>query len=168
MIFVLASESEIHRCLYHKYLSASSNKQGKLRKVRLYKMMTRRYKLMPAVDVMTKQSQRRVSHLQLHSPSALSWIWHIRRVSKNMDYTLALLLSLLQLSVGTAAPVPVEVVKMKSKVKWMAEQLVVKVDKDFPVTHGTLFVVNIYKSDGASEWWSLTDLCACFPCAVSS
>lgn len=63
-----------------------------------------------------------------------------------MDYTLALLLSLLQLlSVGTAAPVPVEVVKMKSKVKWMAEQLVVKLDKDFQVTHGTLSVVNIYK-----------------------
>lgn len=69
-----------------------------------------------------------------------------------MDYTLALLLSLLQLlSVGTAAPLPVEVVKMKSKVKWMAEQLVVKVDKDFPVTHGTPFVVNIYESDGANE-----------------
>lgn len=103
-------------------------------------MMTRRYKLVPAVGAMTKQSQRRVSHLQLHSPPALSWSWHIGRASKNMDYTLALLLSLLQLlSVGTAAPVPVEVVKMKSKVKWMAEQLVVKVDKDFPVTHGTLW-----------------------------
>lgn len=142
---------------------------GKLRKVRLYKMMTCRYKLMPAVSAMTKQSKRRVSHLQLHSPSALSWIWRLRRVPKNMDYTLALLLSLLQLvSVGTAAPVPVEVVKMKSKVKWMAEQLVVKVDKVFTVTHQTLFAVNIYKSDGANEWWSLTDPCACFPYAVSS
>lgn len=52
-----------------------------------------------------------------------------------MDYTLALLVSLLQLlSVCTAAPLPVEVVKMKSKVKWMAEQLVVRLDKDFQVT----------------------------------
>ncbi|XP_019934404.1 leptin-like [Paralichthys olivaceus] len=49
-----------------------------------------------------------------------------------MDYTLALLFSLLQvLSVCTAAPLPAEVVMMKSKVKWMAEQLVVRLDKDF-------------------------------------
>lgn len=56
-----------------------------------------------------------------------------------MDYsTLAILFSLLQMfSVGTAAPLPVEVVKMKSKVKWMAEQLVVRLDKDFQV----IFVV---------------------------
>lgn len=52
-----------------------------------------------------------------------------------MDYTLALLLSLLQLlSAVTAAPVPVEVVKMKSKVKWMAEQLLVRLNRDFQVT----------------------------------
>uniref|UniRef100_A0A3P8T1T2 Leptin n=1 Tax=Amphiprion percula TaxID=161767 RepID=A0A3P8T1T2_AMPPE len=49
-----------------------------------------------------------------------------------MDYTLVFLLSLLQvLSLCTAAPVPAEVVKMKSKVKWMAEQLVVKLNRDF-------------------------------------
>ncbi|KAI3370745.1 hypothetical protein L3Q82_007288 [Scortum barcoo] len=49
-----------------------------------------------------------------------------------MDYVLAVLLSLLQLfNVGTTAPV--EVVKMKSKVKWMAEQLVVRLNKDFEV-----------------------------------
>ncbi|XP_071357092.1 leptin a [Trachinotus anak] len=54
-----------------------------------------------------------------------------------MDYTLALLLSLLQvLSLCTAAPLPAEVVKMKSKVKWMAEQLVVRLDKDFQVYAG--------------------------------
>ncbi|XP_034444537.1 leptin-like [Hippoglossus hippoglossus] len=49
-----------------------------------------------------------------------------------MDYTLALLFSLLQvLSVCSAAPVPPEVMMMKSKVKWMAEQLVDRLDKDF-------------------------------------
>ncbi|XP_078112184.1 leptin a [Sander vitreus] len=54
-----------------------------------------------------------------------------------MEYTLALLFSLLHiLSVGTAAPLPVEVVKMRSKVKWMAEQLVVRVNKDFQVPTG--------------------------------
>lgn len=49
-----------------------------------------------------------------------------------MDYTLALLFSLLQaLSLCTAAPVSAEVLKMKSKVKGMAEQLIVRLDKDF-------------------------------------
>ncbi len=57
-----------------------------------------------------------------------------------MGYTLALLLSLLQLlSMSTAAPRPEEVVKMKSKVKWMAEQLVVRLDKDFEVMFVALF-----------------------------
>lgn len=41
--------------------------------------------------------------------------------------TLAVLFSLI-FSLGTAAPLPVEVLKMKSKVKWMAEQLVVRLD----------------------------------------
>lgn len=51
-----------------------------------------------------------------------------------MDYGLVLLFSLFQaLSMGTAAPLPVEVVTMKSKVKWMAEQLVVRLDKDVQV-----------------------------------
>lgn len=51
-----------------------------------------------------------------------------------MDYTLVLMFSLLQvLSVCTAAPLPVEVVKMKSKVKWMAEQLIIRMeDFQFP------------------------------------
>ncbi|KAM9351970.1 leptin a [Symphorus nematophorus] len=54
-----------------------------------------------------------------------------------MEYTLALLFSLLQLlSVGTAAPLSGEVVKMKSKVKWMAEQLVVRLNRDFQVPPG--------------------------------
>ncbi len=57
-----------------------------------------------------------------------------------MDYTLALLFSVLQLlSMGSAAPLSVEVVKMKSKVKWMAEQLVVRLDKDFEVMFVILF-----------------------------
>ncbi|XP_035763091.1 leptin-like [Neolamprologus brichardi] len=48
-----------------------------------------------------------------------------------MDYGLVLLFSLFQaLSMGTAAPLPVEVVTMKSKVKWMAEQLLVRLDND--------------------------------------
>lgn len=58
-----------------------------------------------------------------------------------MDYSLALLLSMLQLlGAGTAAPatapvpVPAEAVKMKSKVKWMAEQLLVRLNRDFQVT----------------------------------
>ncbi|XP_037623710.1 leptin-like [Sebastes umbrosus] len=55
-----------------------------------------------------------------------------------MDYTLALLFSLLHLlSVATAAPLPVEVVTMKSKVKWRAEQLLVRLNslhqQDFQV-----------------------------------
>ncbi|XP_029290190.1 leptin-like [Cottoperca gobio] len=54
-----------------------------------------------------------------------------------MDYTLALLFSLLHvLSVGTAAPLPVEVVNMKSKVKLLAEQLVVRLNKNFQVPVG--------------------------------
>lgn len=79
-----------------------------------------------------------------------------------MDYTLALLFSLLQLlSVGTAAPVPVEVVKMKSKVKWMAEQLVVRLDKDFQV------MCNSLCGDTESEAFTtvvfLTGSCVCSP-----
>nr|AKM16801.1 leptin A [Scomber japonicus] len=54
-----------------------------------------------------------------------------------MDYsTLTLLISLSQLlSVGTAAPLSVEVGKMKIKVKWMAEQLVAKLN-NFQVPAG--------------------------------
>ncbi|XP_060932652.1 leptin-like [Limanda limanda] len=49
-----------------------------------------------------------------------------------MDYTLALLFSLLQvLSVCSAAPVTPEVMVMKSKVKWMAKQLVDRLNTDF-------------------------------------
>lgn len=54
-----------------------------------------------------------------------------------MDYTLAFALSLLQLSMCTPAPVTPEVVnvgKMKTKVKWMAEQLLARLDRDFQVT----------------------------------
>lgn len=59
-----------------------------------------------------------------------------------MDSSVALLLTLLQLlDAGSAAPVPADVVKMKAKVKWMAEQLVVKLNKDFQVTCRTLFLV---------------------------
>lgn len=51
-----------------------------------------------------------------------------------MDYGLVLLFSLFQaLSMGTAAPLPVEEVTMKSKVKWMAEQLLVRLDTDTEV-----------------------------------
>lgn len=54
---------------------------------------------------------------------------------KKMDCSLAVALSLLQLlNVGTAAPLPGDVVRMKAKVKWMADQLVVKLNKDFQVT----------------------------------
>ncbi|XP_044050722.1 leptin-like [Siniperca chuatsi] len=69
-----------------------------------------------------------------------------------MDYTLAVLFSLLQvLSVGTAAPLPVEVVKMKSKVKWMAEQLVVRLDKDFQVPAGLTLSPPADDLDGPSS-----------------
>ena len=55
---------------------------------------------------------------------------------------MALLLSLLQLlSVGTAAPLSVEVVKMKSKVKWMAEQLLVRLNRDFQVIFVSKFML---------------------------
>lgn len=49
-----------------------------------------------------------------------------------MHYAVALLFCLLPVvSVGTAAPLSVEVVKMKSRVKWMAEQLVARLNRDF-------------------------------------
>ncbi|XP_028287296.1 leptin-like [Parambassis ranga] len=49
-----------------------------------------------------------------------------------MDYSLVFCFSLLHiLSVGSAAPLQSEVIKMKSKVKWMAEQLVVRLNRDF-------------------------------------
>lgn len=54
-----------------------------------------------------------------------------------LHYTLAFALSLLQLSMCTPVPVTpevVNVVKMKTKVKWMAEQLVARLDRDFQVT----------------------------------
>lgn len=61
---------------------------------------------------------------------------------QEMDYSLTLVLTLLQLvNAGAAAPVPGEVVRMKSKVKWMAEQLVVKLNKDFQVCSELLFVL---------------------------
>lgn len=59
-----------------------------------------------------------------------------------MDYTLAFALSLLQLIVCTPVPVTqevVNVVKMKTKVKWMAEQLVVRLDRDFQVTRHVFY-----------------------------
>ncbi|XP_070763836.1 leptin a [Enoplosus armatus] len=75
-----------------------------------------------------------------------------------MDYTLAILFSLLQvLSVGTAAPVPVEVVKMKSKVKWMAEQLVVRLDKDFQVPTGLTLSPPADDLDGPSSIVSILE-----------
>lgn len=49
-----------------------------------------------------------------------------------MDYTPVFLFSLLQvLSLSTAAPVPTEAMKMKSKVRGMADQLVFKLNRDF-------------------------------------
>nr|QFQ51510.1 leptin A [Lateolabrax maculatus]UPX95538.1 leptin [Lateolabrax maculatus] len=69
-----------------------------------------------------------------------------------MDYTLAILFSLLQLlSGGTAAPLQEEVVKMKSKVKWMAEQLMVRLDKDFLVPAGLTLSPPADDLDGPSS-----------------
>ncbi|XP_059191726.1 leptin-like [Centropristis striata] len=69
-----------------------------------------------------------------------------------MDYTLALLFSLLHIfSVGTAAPLPVEVVKMKSKVKWMAEQLVARLNKDFEVPDGLALSASADELNGPSS-----------------
>ncbi|CAK6968952.1 leptin A [Scomber scombrus] len=70
-----------------------------------------------------------------------------------MDYsTLTLLISLSQvLCVGTAAPLSVEVVKMKFKVKWMAEQLVVKLNKDFQVPAGLTLSLPADDVDGLSS-----------------
>ncbi|XP_030282301.1 leptin a [Sparus aurata] len=75
-----------------------------------------------------------------------------------MDYTLALLLSLLQLlSAGTAAPapatapVPAEVVKMKSKVKWIAEQLLVRLNRDFQAPLGFQVSPRADDLDGTSS-----------------
>ncbi|XP_035521374.1 leptin-like [Morone saxatilis] len=69
-----------------------------------------------------------------------------------MDYTLAILFSMLQLlSVSMAAPLPVEVVKMKSKVKWMAEQLVVRLNRDFEVPAGLTLSPPADDLDGLSS-----------------
>ncbi|XP_070687269.1 leptin-like [Pempheris klunzingeri] len=68
-----------------------------------------------------------------------------------MDYTVALLLSLLQLlSVGTA-PLPVEVEEMKSQVKWRAEQLVVRLDRDFQIPAGLTLSPSANELDGPSS-----------------
>ncbi|XP_029909964.1 leptin-like [Myripristis murdjan] len=55
-----------------------------------------------------------------------------------MDNTMALfLLSLLQIfSAGTAAPLPGDIVTMRSKIKLNAEQLVYKIERDFQVPMG--------------------------------
>nr|XP_020468689.1 leptin-like isoform X1 [Monopterus albus] len=75
-----------------------------------------------------------------------------------MEYTLALLFSLLHvINVGTAAPLPVEVVKMKSKVKWMAEQLVVRLDKDFQAPVGLTLSPPADDLDGPSSIVSVLD-----------
>ncbi|XP_034391456.1 leptin-like [Cyclopterus lumpus] len=69
-----------------------------------------------------------------------------------MDSTLALLFSLMHiLSVCSAAPLPMEVVKMKSKVKWMAEQLVVRLNKDFQVPAGLTLGTPADDLDGPSS-----------------
>lgn len=56
----------------------------------------------------------------------------------DMDHTLALILALLPLSVCVALPGAWEAMNvedMKSKVTWMAQRLVVRMDRNFPVTH---------------------------------
>ncbi|XP_029952854.1 leptin-like [Salarias fasciatus] len=69
-----------------------------------------------------------------------------------MDVSLVLLLSLLHvLSTGTAAPLPAEVVTMTSKVKWMAEQLVVRLNKDFKVPPGLTLSPPVNDLDGLSS-----------------
>ncbi|XP_041652175.1 leptin-like [Cheilinus undulatus] len=51
-----------------------------------------------------------------------------------MHYNPAILFSLLQLvSLGTSVPLPSDMVKMKAKVKWMTEQLVIKLTRNFRV-----------------------------------
>lgn len=75
-----------------------------------------------------------------------------------MDYTRVLLLSLFQaLSMCAAAPLPLEVVKMKSKVKWMAEQLVVRLDKDFQVPSGLTLNPPADDLDGTSSIVTVLD-----------
>lgn len=54
-----------------------------------------------------------------------------------MDHVLALVLALLPLSMCVALPGALEamnVEKMKTKVTWMAQRLVVRMDRNFPVT----------------------------------
>ncbi|XP_060891167.1 leptin-like [Labrus mixtus] len=69
-----------------------------------------------------------------------------------MQYNLAIVFSLLQLlSEGTAAPLSVEVVKMKSKVKWMTEQLVIRLNKDFQVPAGLTLSPPADELDGPSS-----------------
>lgn len=77
-----------------------------------------------------------------------------------MEYSLALLFSLLQLiSMATAAPLPVEVVKMKSKVKWMAEHLVVRLNRNFQVTFMMVLFLVTQKSEVFAKVWCVFDWC---------
>ncbi|XP_008298484.1 leptin-like [Stegastes partitus] len=75
-----------------------------------------------------------------------------------MYYTLLVLFSLLQVfSPSTAAPIQAEVVKMKSKVKRMAEQLVVKLNKDFQVPPGLTLSEPADDLDGSSSVVAVLD-----------
>lgn len=75
-----------------------------------------------------------------------------------MDYTLVFLLSLLQvLNLSTAAPVPAEVVKMKSKVKWMTEQLVIKLNRDFEFPPDLTLSPPVDELDGSSSVVTVLD-----------
>lgn len=96
-------------------------------------------------DSVTSTSERKVRMqtmgltLFLLQESFKCDIW---RKSTSMDYTLAFALSLLQLSVCMPVPITQEVAnvaKMKSKVKWMAEQLVVRLDIYSQVTRHVFY-----------------------------
>ncbi|XP_029009675.1 leptin-like [Betta splendens] len=69
-----------------------------------------------------------------------------------MDYTLALLFSLMHiLHVTTAAPLPPEVVKMKTKVKGMSELLVRRLNEDLQIPSGPTFSPQANDMDGLSS-----------------
>lgn len=79
-------------------------------------------------------------------------IWYIQTHSSNMDNTLALLFPLLFIfSVGTAAPLPMDVVNMKSTVKRISETLVNSLNQHLQVTFIVLFAMEI------NSWMSYFD-----------
>ena len=136
VISVAVTQPGNHRCPHHKYLLPQSSILSKSLERSVCTNMKRQSNLhhlwLCPIPFFSSRETRAI----LNPPHP--------QTEHTMDYTLALLFSLLQVfSLCSAAPVPPEVVILKSKVKWMAEQLVDRLDKDFRVRVVVLFVTNL-------------------------